>query len=208
MLPPLADPTAQLSEQVAQLARLETERGGVDAALLPVLQRGRFTVLDLHDQPVCCGFFVTDTGVALTVHHDLERFLRPDGKIHAVMLKDAAGAGLSSADGGSRALAPGEAMMMFQVHSSSRELGYACMNLASPLPKSAFQPLRLPPEGVPAYSLIGTQATLLKAASPTIGHFAWSLPQVWSPGKSSPHTRRASCTARPQRLATRRQVEV
>lgn len=160
-LPTLADLVARQSEQATQLARLEAQQAAVNAALLPVLQKGLFTVLDLHDHPICCGFFVTDAGVALTVRHDHVRFVRPGGKIHAVMLKQVPDEVSSSAAGGSEALAPDEAKLVFDIHSFSEDLDFTCMTLSSPLPAGAFQPLSLPAAGVPTSSLIGTQATLL-----------------------------------------------
>jgi len=61
-----AGPT--LADLAAKLAKLEAQQASVDSDLLPVLQKGLFTVLDLEEQPTCCGFFVHESGVALTVY--------------------------------------------------------------------------------------------------------------------------------------------
>ena len=78
---------AKQAQQDAKLAKLEAQQAAVDAELLPVLQKGLFTVLDKKDQPICCGFFVTESGVALTVRHDCRLWLRPGDMVHAVMLR-------------------------------------------------------------------------------------------------------------------------
>jgi hypothetical protein len=89
------------------VAKLEEQQAAVDTELLPVLQRGLFTVLDKEGHPMFCGFFVTESGVALTVHHQSDLWLREDGTVHAVMLKqfeaaDIAGTGSCAAAAESR----------------------------------------------------------------------------------------------------------
>lgn len=127
----------------------------VDAELLPVLQQGLFTVLDLDDHPTCCGFFVRESGVALTVNHDFERWIRPGGIVHAVMLRKPGG-------GGDAAL-PGEVLLEFTVHSSSPQdaLDYTCLILTTAVPAGIFHPLPLPPGELTESQLTGAHATLL-----------------------------------------------
>ena len=162
---------ANQARQEAKLAKLEAQQEAVDAELLPVLQRGLFAVLDLEDQPICCGFFVRESGVAITVNHDCEKFIRPGDIVHAVMLRHAAmpprpDDDAAAAGGGAAAAAavlPDEVLLEFKVYSFSPEeqLDYTCLVLNSPVPAGTFQPLPLPPPGLPESRLIGARATLL-----------------------------------------------
>jgi hypothetical protein len=158
----LADLVAKQAELEAKLAKVEQQQAAVDAELLPVLQKGLFTVLDKDDNPICCGFFVTDAGVALTVRHEHTRWLRDGGLVRAVMLRADEAAGSSGA-GGSSAAAPGEVSLTFSVHSFSdeKELGYTCMVLISPVPTGTFQPLAIPAAALSNDNLVGAHATLL-----------------------------------------------
>ena len=104
-----------------KMAKLEARHAAVDPELLPVLQQGLFTVLDLEDRPICCGFFVRESGVAITVNHDFEQFIRPGGAVRAAMLR-LSGGGATAADGvGGAAAEAGadEVLLDFKVHSSS-----------------------------------------------------------------------------------------
>ena len=82
-----AHPPVTLADLVEKVAKLEAQQALVDADLLPILQRGLFTVLDVEDHPICCGFFVTKSGIAFTVRHDHSLWLRSGNIVHAVMLK-------------------------------------------------------------------------------------------------------------------------
>jgi hypothetical protein len=149
---------------MAKLAKLEAQQAAVDAELLPVLQKGLFTVLDLEDQPISCGFFVRESGVAITVNHDNEKFIRPEGIVHAAMLGEPGGAAAGGGDAAEVAAAmPGEVLLKFKVHSFSPQdkLDYTCLILASPVPAGTFQPLPLPAVGLPTSQLTGAHATLL-----------------------------------------------
>jgi hypothetical protein len=84
-----------LADLVAKVDRLGAHQAAVDADLLPVLQRGLFTVLDKEGLPMFCGFFVSESGVALTVHHQSDRWLNEGGIVHAVMLKQFEAAGMT-----------------------------------------------------------------------------------------------------------------
>lgn len=174
---PTADVT--LASLAAKIAKLEAQKAAVDAELLPVLQRGLFTVLDADDSPICCGFFVSDSGVALTVRHEHARWLRAGNVVHAVMLKashpeSSGGASATCApapaDGAETegidiisVAAPHEVLLKFVVHSFSpeNELDYSCMVLTSPLPGGFFQPLQVPVSRLSDEALIGAHATLL-----------------------------------------------
>ena len=60
----------QLRAQNARFSRIE-ESGPVALtdAMLEALRRAIFSILDAEGHPVCCGFFVTPCGVALTAAH-------------------------------------------------------------------------------------------------------------------------------------------
>lgn len=152
----------------------------MDAELLPVLQKGIFTVLDLEDHPLCCGFFVRESGVALTVRHGHKRFLRAGNKVRAAMLRHdlddvggaAAAIGVDSSSSSSSsnniaalsaAALPGEVLLEFEVHSFSPEgeSDYTCMILTSAPPTGTFQPLTLPSSRLADSQLTGAHATLL-----------------------------------------------
>lgn len=138
-------------------------------------------MLDVDDAPVCCGFFVSDSGVALTVRHGSEHWLRDGGVVHAVMLKassprevglvdavaaetsepatcDGPGVSVSIADA-----APHEVLLTFLVHSYSpvEMLDFTCMVLTSRLPKGTFRPLLVPSMRLSDAALIGAHATLM-----------------------------------------------
>ena len=164
--PTLAELLAKQAQQDTKLATLMAQQSAVDAELLPVLQKGLFTVLDLEDQPVCCGFFVTDSGVALTVRHEQPRWLRPGGIVHAVMLKDevpGSGGGRGAAAGSGGDTLPDEVRLTFHVHSFSPEdvLDYTCMVLTSSVPAGTFRPLSVPSAVLSNTELTGHQAILL-----------------------------------------------
>lgn len=61
---------AQKRETDARFSRIE-ESGPVALtdAMLEALRRATFSILDAEGHPVCCGFFVTPCGVALTAAH-------------------------------------------------------------------------------------------------------------------------------------------
>jgi hypothetical protein len=182
-----AQQNAKQARQDVKLAKLEAQQEVVDAELLSILQKGLFAVLDLEDQPICCGFFVRESGEAITVNHDNKKFIRPGDIVHAVMLRHAAmlpqpgggaaaggggaaaaagGDGAAAGGGGAAAMAaamPDEVLLEFKVHSFSpeEELDYTCLFLTSPVPAGTFQPLPLPPPGLPDSRLIGARAMLL-----------------------------------------------
>jgi hypothetical protein len=137
----------------------------VDPELLSVLQKGLFTVLDTEGQRVCCSFFVTDAGVALTVRHGHDLFLqKPDDTVHAVMLREEPVATPAAATNDADIVAaPDEVLLKFRVHSFSpeTELDYTCLILTHALPAGTFQPLPIPAAALPINQLIGKDATLL-----------------------------------------------
>lgn len=163
------DGGAAVALLTAKMAKLEAQHAAVDPELLPVLQKGLFSVLDLEGHPICCGFFVRESGVAITVNHDNEKFIRPGGTVRAAMLRLSGGGAAAAAGGVSAAAEAGalpladEVLLEFKVHSFSPpgELDYTCLVLTSPVPPGTFQPLRLPPSGLPDSRLTGAHATLL-----------------------------------------------
>lgn len=48
--------------------------------MFTTLQAATFSILDKEGLPVCCGFFVSSCGVALTAAHDAKKWLRRDKK--------------------------------------------------------------------------------------------------------------------------------
>lgn len=153
----------------------------MDVGLLPMLQKGLFSVLDKDGHPVCCGFFVRESGVALTVNHGNKDWLLPGGVVHAVMLRDMAAYGAGHATATAAAAAddsvglalPDEVRLKFKVHSFSEEdaLDYTCLILTSPALPGTFQPLPLPPVGLSREKLIGAHATLLHGSIALNRHF-------------------------------------
>jgi Sec-independent protein translocase protein TatA len=51
---------------------------GVSKEVLTKVRSATFAILDSEDHPVCCGFFVTACGVALTAAHEAEKWLLED----------------------------------------------------------------------------------------------------------------------------------
>lgn len=52
----------------------------LSAEMLALVRRATFAILDNSGLPVCCGFFVTGCGVALTAAHEAEKWLPKAGK--------------------------------------------------------------------------------------------------------------------------------
>jgi hypothetical protein len=161
-IPPASAPATAIDALTAKLSRMEAQQAAVDPELLPMLQKGLFSILDADGSPICCGFFVSASGVALTVNHGRERWLWPGGVVRAAMLRANEGTGAGAAAAAAAAAAE-EVLLEFKVHSYSAPdaLDFTCMILTSAVQPGTFIPLQVPTAVMTTAQLIGAHATLL-----------------------------------------------
>lgn len=99
---------------------------------------------------MCCGFFVTKSGIALTIGHEKEKWVHPDGTVQAAMIQNK-----KAARNG-----PAEIPLTFKVGHSSSKADFTCLVLDAPVPAGTFTPFRIS-TSIDDDVVVGSQAIFL-----------------------------------------------
>jgi hypothetical protein len=123
-----------------------------EPGMLNFARKAMFALLDRRGLPVGCGFFVTETGIALTINHDYDKWSVADraGNMRVVEGCKVDGSGQ-------------EALLKFKVVVTNKTFDFTVLELLSAYPQRPTSFFPLPTGDLPDDALWGKSAAVLHA---------------------------------------------